>query len=510
VSVAALLCLAGAVDPQAWGAEVQTLTLEQCIATALERNRLRPASRLAVAAAEAQYRQARSGYWPQLGLAGGYERMDEAPNFVFPASTLGIPPQTISVPPSSFNTDGMVITIPAGAFGPGFPPQDVQVPLPPQTIDLPGQSLELPAQHFRVPEQDVRLADPDSWYATINARWLLWDGGLRKGIGEQARAGLDVAREELRRTELEIVDSVTRLYYGAVLARQVLQVGTDTLARMEATLSLTEALYTEGAGRVRKTDFLDNTIMVEALRSAVALLESHQTMAQAALAYTIGLGWNDSVVPADDEIAFEPIDADPEQLVHQAWAFSPDWKRVEAGIRAAEGALREARSGHYPKIAMTGELHRWWNGYDAGLATDTNKEGWTAGIGMRLPLFQGFATREKVREARARLDQRREESLRLREGVGLRVRQLLVGLDTAEKRYRATLAAMTAATESRALNTRAYQNELVETRDVVRAQLVEALMSAQHYRMLLDHAELRSQLSLVVGTEVSHRWTGGE
>lgn len=38
-------------------------------------------------------------------------------------------------------------------------------------------------------------------------------------------------KQESRRTDLEIADSVRRLYYGALLAAQLHQVGTDTLAR---------------------------------------------------------------------------------------------------------------------------------------------------------------------------------------------------------------------------------------------------------------------------------------
>ena len=61
---------------------------------------------------------------------------------------------------------------------------------------------------------------------------------------------------------------------------------------------------------------------------------------------------------------------------------------------------------------------------------------------------------------------------------------------------------MNAAAESRDLNTRAYQNELVETEKVIRAQLMEALMSAQHYKTRYDHLALQSQMTLLVGTEV--------
>jgi outer membrane protein TolC len=197
--------------------------------------------------------------------------------------------------------------------------------------------------------------------------------------------------------------------------------------------------------------------------------------------------------------------ATAESLVSDTYEFNPDWKRLEAGIRAAEGKLREQKSAFYPKLAMTGELHRWWNNYDAGLATESNKRGWMVGVGVKVPLFTGFLTKNRVKEAQARLDRIREQRFLIREGLGLQVRRTLLGLDAAEKRYQATLDAMNSAIENRDLNTRAYQNDLVETEDVIRAQLIEAFMTAQHYKMRFDHAELRSRLNLVVGTEVTRQ-----
>ena len=47
------------------------LTLEQCLTEAMEKNHRRPASRFAVAVAEAQHRQALAGYWPQISANAG-------------------------------------------------------------------------------------------------------------------------------------------------------------------------------------------------------------------------------------------------------------------------------------------------------------------------------------------------------------------------------------------------------------------------------------------------------
>ncbi len=498
IALASLADGTGTTDAPVSGsaAGVEEMSLDQCLATAMHLSHRRPASRFAVAMAEAQHRQALAGYWPQISAKAGYERMDESPDFLFPASRMGVPAQTINIPAGQ-----ATISVPAQMINPLAPPgATVQLP-----VSTPAESISVAAQQFPIAAQDVKLMDPDNYFASLNATWLLYDGGMRKGLREQSQGLVDMMKQESRRTDLEITDGVTRMYYGAVLAAQLHQLGSDTLARMEATLNLTETMYKEGSGKVKKTDWLDNKVMVETLRSMVALLEKNELMSQAALANTMGLSWNESIKPADKEMPYSPFAGNLEHLVADAYQFNPDWNKIEAGLHAADGAVRTAQSDYYPKLALTGELHQWWNNYDAGIATDANKQGWTVGAGLEIPLFNGFLTRNKVAETRARVEKIKEEKILLKEGIGLEIKDAFLGLNAAEKAYQATLDAMTAATENRDLNTRAYENELVETEKVIRAQLMEALMSAQHFKARYDHLALQSQLNVLVGTEILKR-----
>jgi len=392
--------------PPSGPAVPQVLSVEDCLRIAMDKNHHRPASRFAVAMAEAQHRQALAGYWPQVNAKAGWFRFDQAPNFIFPAETMYVPPQTITVPGGT-----TAISIPANAFGPGFPPVAVQMP-----VSFPGQSVTTTAQVFPIPKQDIKLANPENFMASGNLTWLLFDGGMRKGYREQALGAVAAAQAEVRRTDLELTDSVVRLYYGALLARQLRQVGEDTLARMEVTLELTESLYKNGAGKVNKTDYLENVVMVETIRSTVAELAKNEAAAEAALAYTMGLPWNATVRPSAEEVPYRPFAGNLDELVSTAYEFNPDWAKVEAGLKALDGALATARSGYYPKVALTGELHRWWNSYTAGMATAENKAGWSIGVGLEIPIFDGLLTRNKVSEALARVAKLKEEKLLLREG----------------------------------------------------------------------------------------------
>jgi outer membrane protein len=84
----------------------------------MEKNHRRPASTFAVAMAEAQHRQALAGYWPQVTAKAGWFRLDEAPNFIFPGGSMYVPAQTVNTPAGT-----AIVTIPANALAPGFPPQ---------------------------------------------------------------------------------------------------------------------------------------------------------------------------------------------------------------------------------------------------------------------------------------------------------------------------------------------------------------------------------------------------
>ena len=407
-----------------------------------------------------------------------------------------IPPQSLSLPAGT-----AVVTIPAGALAPGFPPSPIQMP-----VSFPAQTINTPAQSLPIPEQNIKMLEKDLVLGVVDLKWLLYDGGMRKGWRQQSGGLLEMMRKEVRRTDLEIAHGIRRYYWGAVLARQLHQLGQDTLARMEVTLRLTESLYKEGSGTVTKADYLDNEVMVESVRSMVAHLEKNEKMAQAALANTMGLAWDASVQPAAAEVPFDPYAGNLEELVGVSYRFSPDWAKLEAALQATEGLVTTARSGYHPKIALTGLLQRWWNnGYSAGMATPQNRAGWAAGVGIEVPLFNGFLTQNKVAEAKARLGQLKETQFLLREGLGLQVKDLVLGLDAALKSDQATSRAMKSAQENRDLNTRAYENGLVETEKVIRAQLVEALMTAQHYMARYQYTALLSQLSLVVGTEVQQK-----
>ena len=86
------------------------------------------------------------------------------------------------------------------------------------------------------------------------------------------------------------------------------------------------------------------------------------------------------------------------------------------------------------------------------------------GIAMELPLFNGFRTRNEVKEAAARLEKMRLQKVLLGEGIALQVKDAFLRMERSREQRQAMSEAARTAEENRDLNERAYRDEFVERR----------------------------------------------
>ena len=465
------------------------LNLPKAVSMALEYNGRSKVSRAEVDAAMARHKQTLSAWWPELSAKLSASRMDEDANFLFPSSMVQVPASQFPIPPTT-------ITIPANSFGPGFPPVDV----PLQTS---GMNLDIPAQAIPVPEQDIKLMDRDIAMGSLNLTYPIYTGGLRTSLNKMTKYGAEVAKQDTRRTDQEVVYDVRRVYYSGVLTHRLVQIAEDTLARMEATLELTEKLYQTGTGTVKKTDYLRNKSMVETIRSMAAELKQMHKTTLATLGTVIGLEWNQDVVLEDEDIPFKPGESDPETIMDRAFLGNPQIAKLEAAVKAAEAEVGKATSGHIPKVGFFASTNKIWNSLDTGMATPENKFSWAVGIGVEIPIFQGFRVTAEQKEARAKLQKRRHQLKLVQDSLALEVKNTCYTLEKAVAQQKASGEALKSATENRELNVRAYQEELVETKDVIEAQITEALIAGQYQKVLYEHVESQAKLDFVLGIDAA-------
>jgi outer membrane protein len=429
------------------------MSLAQCLDSALANSRFRPAAQQGVVIAEAQLKQARSGYWPQVSAQLSAVRLDDDPNFVMP---------------------------------PGL--MTLQVPI-------------LGTMNVDVPAQDVKLLDKFNGLARLEFSYPVYTGGLISSLVRLAESGLEIAHIDSRRTDAQIQYDVKRYYYGSVLARNLLRIGLDAVVKLEATLQLTENLYQKGSGKVKRTDYLKNKIIVESIKSVVHSVEQNEKTARAALGNAMGILGSSDIEPADESIPFDPTAVETSASIRRVQLSNPDLAKVNVGLSALEAKRDQANSGFYPRVAVIGNLSHTENAWDYGYVSPRMKDQWMIGIGVAMDLFSGFRTRGEVEEATARIQKLQYERVLLTEGLALQTLQIENQLEAARQTELASRIAMETAAENLDLTDRAYQSDLVEVKDLIEAQILASFAQAQYEKARYDHYEAQARLDLLIGSE---------
>ncbi len=453
--VLALLCCSSftlGAEPSA----PQKLSLEDCIRIAMEKHQSLKVSDASIAMAEAQYQQAMSAYWPSIAAQVSGQRADQDRTFSMQGQ-FNLPSNV----GTALGGIGAVVPGPAGTALTAGIQQALAQPIP---INM-----------------NIKLFDRDTLTSSLNLTYPIFTGLKREALVGQTEKGIKIAEEGKRKTNLEVVRDVKKYYYSAQFALQMEQLASDTLERFKALEDLTDRLYQHGSMKVKKTDYLRSKTTTAITRTLVSEATYAREMAHEALGNAMGQEWdaNYSLVEPGEA---SPLSDGLKQLIDTAHTFNPDIQQLKLAVQISDDQITEARSGYYPMIGFQAEVHDIQTPYNSGLTNAANRDGWTVGIGMQWSLFDGFLTTGKVNQAKAQQRKLESQQILLDQGVALQVKQQFLSIKNASAQTKDSKEAVGYATENRKLHVRAYQDELVETKDVIESQIVEAYAQGTNYR----------------------------
>jgi outer membrane protein TolC len=131
---------------------------------------------------------------------------------------------------------------------------------------------------------------------------------------------------------------------------------------------------------------------------------------------------------------------------------------------AAQSELRGAQSGYLPRVNAIGSLD-----HDYGWVTGGDGHSYTAGVRLQWDLWDGFSSRAKTREARAKVGSAREEQRKLRLALDLELEQARLDLQAAEERLAVTAKTVEQAEESAKITRDRFEQGLA-----ISTQLIDA------------------------------------
>jgi outer membrane protein len=305
---------------------------------------------------------------------------------------------------------------------------------------IPQLTLPVPNGSGGYTTETIALAATTTDTLAGTASLALFRGGAISGSIGQATAQYAAAVASAEATRADTVARVTEAYFTLAAARADDQVAADALAVQEQNVALAKKRVDAGASP--RAYLLQQQLSEANARTNKIDADNAVTVANAALLDVLDLTSGTAIVPTEALERTYPVFA-LDELQKQAHEQRPELRAAQSAVEAAAFAVRIARSGWFPTVAVN--------------ATESNTR--PAVLGAPQPqlvatllatwrLFDGGLTLGNVQAAQAGVDEANLQLEGLRKNIDLDVEQSYDDYEAALARIDAAKSAKAIAAEN--------------------------------------------------------------
>jgi len=416
------------------------ISLKEAVRQAMERSKVLEASSASKDAASAQVTQAKSGWLPKANYSESWTRSDN-PVFVF--SSL--------LTQRQFGESNLGI---ASLNRPGF---------------------------------------LNNFQSLLTAEQPLYDAGKTRRAVHAAKLGEDLAREGIRRSQLEVIAQVVRFYYDTQLGTEQVKVTTEAMRSAEADLERSEAR--RSSGMATDADVLSIRVHLAGVREEQIRRSADLDVARAAMNDAMGLPLDAVHVLTTPLVPLSPVETELSGYEKNAIEGRPEARQARLASQIAGVQVADARSRLMPQVALHGafEVDRQRFVYRGGA-------NWLVSIGLRWNLFNGGADKAKIAESEAAVRRTTAQQALADSGIRLQVRRAWAAFKAAQQRIETTQASVAEAQESLRISRNRFAAGLSTVTDLLRTET--ALLETQQRFLAAVHDQriAAAMLEFAAGT----------
>jgi outer membrane protein TolC len=294
--------------------------------------------------------------------------------------------------------------------------------------------------------------------------WNLFDSFASWHGIERAKQMTEAAGQQLDRTDQEIVFRVVRTYYQVLLAAKQLEVAEQAVKTAQAIMDRSKTRF--DSGLAVQSDLLTAKVRMAARQQETIRARNNLEMARAELNTAMGIPLDAPAQPSEAlaEHAL-PVPA-LQEVEKQALVNRPDLKRVQSEEAAQRQSVAMAKSAFGPRVnAFAG-----WEMDNPTFVAGGGSNNWLGGIEVQFDIFQGGAKRAELSRQRALEEKVAALKQVATDGVRLDVRRAYYNLDSARQELDVARAAIAQAQESLRINQDRYDSGLTTITDLLGAE----------------------------------------
>ncbi|HHQ49154.1 MAG TPA: TolC family protein [Acidobacteria bacterium] len=369
-------------------------------------------------------------------------------------------------------------------------------PMPAITESELGQKLaELLAQ-LGISPGDVNRAfttdftRQDILYSNLLAMWPLYAGG-RIDAARRIRGAQTTEASELVELKLRSVFSRTaRLYFGVVLAREVVE--TRRMAEAALDRHLGNAVKLEEQGQIARVERL--SAQANRDRAAVATKKAEEDLEIARLALASLLGEEDTFEPSSPLFVNATLPP-AEEFVQKALDSHPGLEILAARKQQADGLIHVERGARLPEVFAFGNL----TVYEDDSLLSKMAPDWAVGLGVGFEILDRSGHAAKTEAAREAVLQIGHLEAQTRRDLRVLVEKTWKEAVQARDEYEGLASSLELARENERLREKAFAQGLSTSLEVVDAQLLVTGVRTQRMAAAYNYVNALARLLSLSG-----------
>jgi outer membrane protein TolC len=256
----------------------------------------------------------------------------------------------------------------------------------------------------------------------------IYNGGANFANFKQAQTSLEAQNETLRAKKLDVEFEAKRLYYGLLLAYETKRIAEELVNN--ATEHYEDVKKKFEQGTASKFDVLQSKVEVSLLMPELVKSKNAIDVIIADLKKLLGLKRQDSIDLLDTHLEYSSVEINEEEFLKQAYLNKPEMVLKSLGIDINRWSIEMAKAGWRPQV--NAGVNYNYRSNNLGDMFNDKHSNWDAGVSVTIPIFDGFSSKAKVEEARARYAQAVLEKEDLGDQIAVEIRRACLDLQQAQ------------------------------------------------------------------------------
>lgn len=414
----------------------QPLTLEESIAIALKHSFVINIAKEGTRGAEAQKKEAMTGFLPKFSTSYSYTRLNEEPNFYFP----------------------------------GFPPL--------------------------MPAGNMITGTINNYNWVVEARQPLFAGGGILANYEASKVAEDAARVEETAKTLDVVLDVKIAYFNILRMQRL----TDTARRQVEMLGAHSEVADNffRVGLIPKNDMLQAGVELANGKQTLVKAKNAVQLTKARL-NTILKRDVLTPVEIVDILDYKPMRQSFDECLGIARQHRPELKISELRVEQAGKMVSAAKSEFFPAVSLVGNYARFGDTASLSGTQYKDTESWQVMAVTSWNFWEWGKTKYRVDAGKARESQAMDQTRELNDQIALEIKNAFLVLQEAESQIAVSQKVIEQAEENFRIAEARYKERVARSTEVLDAQTLLTKAKAEYANALADYNIAHARLQRAMG-----------